>query len=202
MKFNSFIITICIIILSINNINSKKNEKTCGKIIEISDEKSINNEELKKDNEKGENTYVIKTNKTLSEMKSLLSEKNFKNLKDKKAEKARKKAIKKAAKKLRKELKKRQSKILIADSLNETEINEIKNIDILDEKYLNNLIYIDTTEKSKKNLKKKYNDKDNEISYVYVILILLFIICFAFYGIKVRFEKEKSNQENYILKML
>ena len=154
MKFISLIIPIFIIILSINNINSKKNEKTCGKIIEISDEKSINKEELK-NNEKGENTYVIKTNKTLSEMESLLSEKHLKNLNDKKAEKARKKAIKKAAKKLRKELKKRQSKILIADSSNETEINEIKNIDILDEKYLNNLIYIDTTIKSKKNLKKK-----------------------------------------------
>ena len=135
-------------------------------------------------------------------MKSLLSEKNLKNLNDKKAEKARKKAIKKAAKKLRKELKKRQSKILIADSSNETEINEIKNIDILDEKYLNNLIYIDTTRKSKKNLKKKYNDKDDDISYVYLIFILLFIICFAFFGIKIKFGKEKSNQENVYIKML
>ena len=202
MKFISLIIPIFIIILSINNINSKKNEKTCGKIIEISDEKSLNKEDLNKNNEKGENTYIIKTNKTLEEMESLLSEKHLKNLNDKKAEKARKKAIKKAAKKLRKELKKRQSKILIADSSNDTEINEIKNIDILDEKYLNNLIVIDNTRKSKKNLKKKYNDKDNDISYAYLIFILLFIICFAFYGITIRFEKEKSNQENYFIKML
>ena len=202
MKFISFLIPIFIIILSINNINSKENEKTCGKIIEISDEKSLNKEDLNKNNEKGENTYIIKTNKTLEEMESLLSEKHLKNLNDKKAEKARKKAIKKAAKKLRKELKKRQSKILIADSSNDTEINEIKNIDILDEKYLNNLIIIDTTKKSKKNLKNTYNDKDNEKSYAYVIFILLFILCFAFYGIKIRFEKEKSNQENYFIKML
>ena len=103
MKFISFLIPIFIIILSINNINSKENEKTCGKIIEISDEKSLNKEDLNKNNEKGENTYIIKTNKTLEEMESLLSEKHLKNLNDKKAEKARKKEIKKAAKKLRKE---------------------------------------------------------------------------------------------------
>jgi len=135
-------------------------------------------------------------------MESLLSEKHLKNLNDKKAEKARKKAIKKAAKKLRKELKKRQSKILIADSSNETEINEIKNIDILDEKYLNNLIYIDTTIKSKKNLKKKNNNKEDDISYVYLIFIFIFIICFTIFGIKIKFGKEKSNQENVYIKML
>ena len=45
-------------------------------------------------------------------MESLLTEDNFKYLKDKKAEKARKKAIKKAAKKRAKELKKRQSKVI------------------------------------------------------------------------------------------
>ena len=197
MNFFSLIFRIFILFLSLNNIKSKTKEKTCGKIIEISNNYILKEEELKT-NEEESNTYIIKTNKTLSEMESLLTEDNFKYLKDKKAEKARKKAIKKAAKKRAKELKKRQSKILIADSNNESEVQQIYNIDILNETYLNNLIYIGTNDKSSNFSKKKFKEEDS-LSYAYSIITFLIVVCLVLLGIYFKFRIEKSSSDYFTM---
>ena len=57
MNFFSLIFRIFILFLSLNNIKSKTKEKTCGKIIEISNNYILKEEELKT-NEEESNTYI------------------------------------------------------------------------------------------------------------------------------------------------
>ncbi len=103
MKSNYFYL----IIFSLTFINQILcTQKTCGKIVEVSNENPLNEEELKNSEEEGLNSYIIKTDKSLNELKDLLKEEHLLYLNDKKLQKSMKKIVKKTTKGMSKQIKK------------------------------------------------------------------------------------------------
>ena len=171
------------------------------KVIEITDKNKLNEED-------GLNRYIIKTDKSIEEIKNLLNEEHLLYLNDKKFKKSMKKTKKKTVHNLGKEMNKftkncekdenkfqkkitkenKKSDLIIEDI---TEINE-------DLDNVTNLILIDTTNKKNYNLKEDLLNEDT-FSYAYSIIAFLIVVCLVLIGIQILFSKDKNTPDYTLL---
>ena len=192
-------------IFSISIIFSFYNLISCiqksEQVIEITDKNKLNEED-------GLNRYIIKTDKSIEEIKNLLNEEHLLYLNDKKFKKSMKKTKKKTIHNLGKEMNKftkncekdenkfqkkitkenKKSDLIIEDI---TEINE-------DLDNVTNLILIDTTNKKNYNLKEDLLNEDT-FSYAYSIIAFLIVVCLVLIGIQILFSKDKNTPDYTLL---
>lgn len=207
MKSNYFYL----IIFSLTFINQILcTQKTCGKIVEVSNENPLNEEELKNSEEEGLNSYIIKTDKSLNELKDLLKEEHLLYLNDKKLQKSMKKIVKKTtkgmSKQIKKEIKNNQKEMKKSSKKN---LKENKKSKAVVEEFsevsenigeITNLIYIDTTTKKTQiyKLKDELTNEDT-FSYAYSIIAFLIVVCLVLLGLQILFSKDKNSSDYTIL---
>ena len=207
MKSNYFYL----IIFSLTFINQILcTQKTCGKIVEVSNENPLNEEELKNSEEEGLNSYIIKTDKSLNELKDLLKEEHLLYLNDKKLQKSMKKIVKKTTKGMskqikkdiknnQKEMKKSSKKNLKENKKSKAVVEEFSEVsENIGE--ITNLIYIDTTTKKTQiyKLKDELTNEDT-FSYAYSIIAFLIVVCLVLLGLQILFSKDKNSSDYTIL---
>ena len=138
-------------------------QRPLGKVIQILDKNQLNEEDLKTNEEDGLNKYIIKTDKSIDEIKNLLNEEHLLYLNDKKFQKSMKKTLKKTVHNLGKEInkitkncekdgKKFSKKISKENKKSDLIIEEFSEISE-DLGNATNLILIDTTKKKNYKLK-------------------------------------------------
>ena len=207
MKSNYFYL----IIFSLTFLNQILcTQKTCGKIVEVSNENPLNEEELKNSEEEGLNSYIIKTDKSLNELKDLLKEEHLLYLNDKKLQKSMKKIVKKTTKGMskqikkdiknnQKEMKKSSKKNLKENKKSKAVVEEFSEVsENIGE--ITNLIYIDITTKKNKiyKLKDELTNEDT-FSYAYSIIAFLIVVCLVLLGLQILFSKDKNSSDYTIL---
>ena len=207
MKSNYFYL----IIFSLTFLNQILcTQKTCGKIVEVSNENPLNEEELKNSGEEGLNSYIIKTDKSLNELKDLLKEEHLLYLNDKKLQKSMKKIVKKTTKGMskqikkdiknnQKEMKKSSKKNLKENKKSKAVVEEFSEVsENIGE--ITNLIYIDTTTKKTQiyKLKDELTNEDT-FSYAYSIIAFLIVVCLVLLGLQILFSKDKNSSDYTIL---
>lgn len=207
MKSNYFYL----IIFSLTFLNQILcTQKTCGKIVEVSNENPLNEEELKNSEEEGLNSYIIKTDKSLNELKDLLKEEHLLYLNDKKLQKSMKKIVKKTTKGMskqikkdiknnQKEMKKSSKKNLKENKKSKAVVEEFSEVsENIGE--ITNLIYIDTTTKKTQiyKLKDELTNEDT-FSYAYSIIAFLIVVCLVLLGLQILFSKDKNSSDYTIL---
>ena len=207
MKSNYFYL----IIFSLTFLNQILcTQKTCGKIVEVSNENPLNEEELKNSEEEGLNSYIIKTDKSLNELKDLLKEEHLLYLNDKKLQKSMKKIVKKTtkgmSKQIKKDIKNNQKEMKKSSKKN---LKENKKSKVVVEEFsevsenigeITNLIYIDTTTKKTQiyKLKDELTNEDT-FSYAYSIIAFLIVVCLVLLGLQILFSKDKNSSDYTIL---
>ena len=192
-------------IFSISIIFSFYNLISCiqksGQVIEITDKNKLNEED-------GLNRYIIKTDKSIEEIKNLLNEEHLLYLNDKKFKKSMKKTKKKTIHNLGKEMNKFtkncekdenkfQKKITKENKKSDLIIEEITEINE-DLDNVTNLILIDTTNKKNYNLKEDLLNEDT-FSYAYSIIAFLIVVCLVLIGIQILFSKDKNTPDYTLL---
>ena len=192
-------------IFSISIIFSFYNLISCiqksGQVIEITDKNKLNEED-------GLNRYIIKTDKSIEEIKNLLNEEHLLYLNDKKFKKSMKKTKKKTIHNLGKEINKFtkncekdenkfQKKITKENKKSDLIIEEITEINE-DLDNVTNLILIDTTNKKNYNLKEDLLNEDT-FSYAYSIIAFLIVVCLVLIGIQILFSKDKNTPDYTLL---
>ncbi len=197
MKSN-IILSICFILSFFNLISCIQRSE---KVIEISDKNKLNEED-------GLNRYIIKTDKSLDEIKNLLNEEHLLYLNDKKFQKSMKKTKKKTVHNLGKEInkitktcekdgKKFSKKISKENKKSDLIIEEISEISE-DLGNATNLILIDTTKKKNYKLKDDLLSEDT-FSYAYSIIAFLIVVCLVLIGIQILFSKDKNTPDYTLL---
>ena len=171
------------------------------KVIEITDKNKLNEED-------GLNRYIIKTDKSIEEIKNLLNEEHLLYLNDKKFKKSIKKKKKKTIHNLGKEMNKFtkncekdknkfQKKITKENKKSDLIIEEITEMNE-DLDNVTNLILIDTTNKKNYNLKEDLLNEDT-FSYAYSIIAFLIVLCLVLIGIQILFSKDKNTPDYTLL---
>ena len=170
------------------------------KVIEITDKNKLNEED-------GLNRYIIKTDKSLDEIKNLLNEEHLLYLNDKKFQKSMKKTLKKTVHNLGKEInkmtkdcekegKKFSKKISKENKKSDLIIEELSEVSE-DLGNVTNLVLINTN-------KKNFNLKDDllyedSFSYAYSIIVFLIVLCLILLGIQILFSKDKNTSDYTLL---
>ena len=182
-------------------------QRPLGKVIQILDKNQLNEEDLKTNEEDGLNKYIIKTDKSLDEIKNLLNEEHLLYLNDKKFQKSMKKTLKKTVHNLGKEInkmtkdcekegKKFSKKISKENKKSDLIIEELSEVSE-DLGNVTNLVLINTN-------KKNFNLKDDllyedSFSYAYSIIVFLIVLCLILLGIQILFSKDKNTSDYTLL---
>jgi predicted ribosome quality control (RQC) complex YloA/Tae2 family protein len=182
-------------------------QRPLGKVIQILDKNQLNEEDLKTNEEDGLNKYIIKTDKSIDEIKNLLNEEHLLYLNDKKFQKSMKKTLKKTVHNLGKEInkmtkdcekegKKFSKKISKENKKSDLIIEELSEISE-DLGNVTNLVLINTN-------KKNFNLKDDllyedSFSYAYSIIVFLIVLCLILLGIQILFSKDKNTSDYTLL---
>lgn len=182
-------------------------QRPLGKVIQILDKNQLNEENLKTNEEDGLNKYIIKTDKSIDEIKNLLNEEHLLYLNDKKFQKSMKKTLKKTVHNLGKEInkmtkdcekegKKFSKKISKENKKSDLIIEELSEVSE-DLGNVTNLVLINTN-------KKNFNLKDDllyedSFSYAYSIIVFLIVLCLILLGIQILFSKDKNTSDYTLL---
>ena len=182
-------------------------QRPLGKVIQILDKNQLNVEDLKTNEEDGLNKYIIKTDKSIDEIKNLLNEEHLLYLNDKKFQKSMKKTLKKTVHNLGKEInkmtkdcekegKKFSKKISKENKKSDLIIEELSEVSE-DLGNVTNLVLINTN-------KKNFNLKDDllyedSFSYAYSIIVFLIVLCLILLGIQILFSKDKNTSDYTLL---
>lgn len=182
-------------------------QRPLGKVIQILDKNQLNEEDLKTNEEDGLNKYIIKTDKSIDEIKNLLNEEHLFYLNDKKFQKSMKKTLKKTVHNLGKEInkmtkdcekegKKFSKKISKENKKSDLIIEELSEVSE-DLGNVTNLVLINTN-------KKNFNLKDDllyedSFSYAYSIIVFLIVLCLILLGIQILFSKDKNTSDYTLL---
>ena len=182
-------------------------QRPLGKVIQILDKNQLNEEDLKTNEEDGLNKYIIKTDKSIDEIKNLLNEEHLLYLNDKKFKKSMKKTLKKTVHNLGKEInkmtkdcekegKKFSKKISKENKKSDLIIEELSEVSE-DLGNVTNLVLINTN-------KKNFNLKDDllyedSFSYAYSIIVFLIVLCLILLGIQILFSKDKNTSDYTLL---
>jgi predicted ribosome quality control (RQC) complex YloA/Tae2 family protein len=182
-------------------------QRPLGKVIQILDKNQLNEEDLKTNEEDGLNKYIIKTDKSIDEIKNLLNEEHLLYLNDKKFQKSMKKTLKKTVHNLGKEInkmtkdcekegKKFSKKISKENKKSDLIIEELSEVSE-DLGNVTNLVLINTN-------KKNFNLKDDllyedSFSYAYSIIVFLIVLCLILLGIQILFSKDKNTSDYTLL---
>ena len=182
-------------------------QRPLGKVIQILDKNQLNEEDLKTNEEDGLNKYIIKTDKSIDEIKNLLNEEHLFYLNDKKFQKSMKKTLKKTVHNLGKEInkmtkdcekegKKFSKKISKENKKSDVIIEELSEVSE-DLGNVTNLVLINTN-------KKNFNLKDDllyedSFSYAYSIIVFLIVLCLILLGIQILFSKDKNTSDYTLL---
>lgn len=182
-------------------------QRPLGKVIQILDKNQLNEEDLKTNEEDGLNKYIIKTDKSIDEIKNLLNEEHLLYLNDKKFQKSMKKTLKKTVHNLGKEInkmtkdcekegKKFSKKISKENKKSDLIIEELSEVSE-DLGNVTNLVLINTN-------KKNFNLKDDllyedSFSYAYSIIVFLIVLCLILLGVQILFSKDKNTSDYTLL---